>query len=45
MKSDDKKELEILLNIAINQIPSYTNMVNSANWELNSNDYIFGISE
>ena len=43
MEFDDKKELETLLNIVINQIPSYTNMVNSANWDLNSNDCIFGM--
>ena len=43
MEHDDKKELETLLNIVINQIPSYTNMVNSANWEINSNDCIFGM--
>ena len=43
MESEDKKELETLLNIVINQIPSYTNMVNSANWDVNSNDCIFGM--
>ena len=43
MELDDKKELETLLNIVINQIPSYTNMVNSANWDINSNDCIFGM--
>ena len=43
MEFNDKKELETLLNIVINQIPSYTNMVNSANWNLNSNDCIFGM--
>jgi len=43
MELDDKKELETLLNIVINHIPSYTNMVNSANWNLNSNDCIFGM--
>ena len=43
MESNDKKELETLLNIVINQIPFYTNMVNSANWDLNSNDCIFGM--
>ena len=41
--SEDKKELETLLNIVINQIPSYTNMVNSANWDVNSDDCIFGM--
>ncbi len=40
---EDKKELETLLNIVINQIPSYTNMVNSANWDVNSDDCIFGM--
>ena len=41
--SEDKKELQTLLNIVINQIPSYTNMVNSANWDVNSDDCIFGM--
>ncbi len=41
--SEDKKELETLLNIVINQIPSYTNMVNSANWDVNADDCIFGM--
>ena len=41
--SEDKKELETLLNIVINQIPSYTNMVNSANWDVNTDDCIFGM--
>ena len=41
--SVDKKELETLLNIVINQIPSYANMVNSANWDVNSDDCIFGM--
>ncbi len=41
--SEDKNELETLLNIVINQIPSYTNMVNSANWDVNSDDCIFGM--
>jgi len=41
--SEDKKELETLLNIVINQIPSYTNMVNSANWDVRSDDCIFGM--
>ena len=43
MDSEDKKELETLLDIVINQIPSYTNMVNSANWDVNSDDCIFGM--
>ena len=43
MEFDDKKELETLLNIVINQIPSYANMVNSTNWDLNTNDCIFGM--
>ena len=43
MESEDKKELETLLNISINQIPSYTNMVNSAHWDVNSDDCIFGM--
>ena len=40
---EDKKELETLLDIVINQIPSYTNMVNSANWDVNTDDCIFGM--
>ncbi len=40
---EEKKELETLLDIVINQIPSYTNMVNSANWDVNSDDCIFGM--
>ena len=43
MDDEDKKELETLLNIVINQIPSYTNMVNSANWDVSSDDCIFGM--
>lgn len=43
MNPEDKKELETLLSIVINQIPSYTNMINSANWDVNSNDCIFGM--
>ena len=30
---EDKKEIQTLLNIVVNQIPSYTNMVNSEHWE------------
>ncbi len=41
--SEDKKELETLLNIVNNQIPSYLNMVHSANWDVNSDDCIFGM--
>lgn len=41
--SEDRKELEMLLNITINQIPSYVNMVNSENWGVNSDDCIFGM--
>ncbi|MCV0392175.1 MAG: hypothetical protein K5790_02645 [Nitrosopumilus sp.] len=41
--SEDKKELETLLNIVINQIPSYSNMVNSANWDVDIHDCIFGM--
>jgi len=40
---EDRKELEMLLNITLNQIPSYVNMVNSENWDVNSNDCIFGM--
>jgi hypothetical protein len=43
MESEDKKELDTLLSIVINQIPSYTNMVNSTNWDVNSDDCIFGM--
>jgi hypothetical protein len=43
MEPEDKTELETLLNIVINQIPSYTNMVNSAHWDVNSDDCIFGM--
>lgn len=43
MESEDRKELETLLDIVINQIPSYTNMVNSENWDVNSDDCIFGM--
>ena len=43
--SEDKKELETVMSIVINQIPSYTNMVNSSreNWDVNSDDCIFGM--
>lgn len=40
---EDKKEIETLLNIVINQIPSYTNMVNSEHWGVNLDDCIFGM--
>jgi len=40
---EDRKELEMLLNITLNQIPSYVNMVNSENWDVNYNDCIFGM--
>ena len=40
---EDRKELEMLLNITINQIPSYVNMVNTENWDVNSDDCIFGM--
>ncbi|QLH06679.1 hypothetical protein [Nitrosopumilus ureiphilus] len=40
---EDKKEIETLLNIVINQIPSYTNMVNSEHWDMNLDDCIFGM--
>jgi len=43
MEYEDKKELETLLNIVINQIPSYTNMVHSTNWDVNNDDCIFGM--
>ena len=43
--SEDKKELETIMRIVINQIPSYANMVNAArdNWDVNSDDCIFGM--
>ena len=43
--SEDKKELETIMSIVINQIPSYANMVNAArdNWDVNSDDCIFGM--
>ena len=40
---EDRKQLEMLLRITINQIPSYVNMVNSENWDVNSDDCIFGM--
>ena len=41
---EDQKELETILNIAIHQIPSYTNMVNaSVSWDVNADDCIFGM--
>ncbi|MDH3313405.1 MAG: hypothetical protein OEM28_09720 [Nitrosopumilus sp.] len=40
---EDTKEIETLLNIVINQIPSYTNMVNSEHWDVNLDDCIFGM--
>ena len=42
---EDKKELETIMSIVINQIPSYANMVNSerGNWNVNSDDCIFGM--
>ena len=43
MESEDKTELETLLNIVINQIPSYANMVNSENWDVNYDDCILGM--
>ena len=43
--SEDKKELETIMSIVINQIPSYANMVNATrdNWDVNSDDCIFGM--
>jgi len=45
LTSEDQKELETILNIAINQIPSYTNMVNASigDWDVNADDCIFGM--
>ena len=40
---EDKNEIETLLNIVINQIPSYTNMVHSEHWNVNLDDCIFGM--
>jgi len=44
LTSEDQKELEMILSIAIHQIPSYTNMVNaSISWDVNTDDCIFGM--
>jgi len=40
---EDKKEVETLLDVVINQIPSYTNMVNSEHWDVHLDDCIFGM--
>ena len=40
---EDKKEVETLLDVVINQIPSYTNMVNSEHWDVHQDDCIFGM--
>lgn len=40
---EDKKEIETLLDIVINQIPSYVNMVNSEHWDVNLDDCVFGM--
>jgi hypothetical protein len=43
MGIEDKKEIETLMNIVINQIPSYTNMINSEHWDVNLDDCILGM--
>jgi hypothetical protein len=45
LTSEDQKELETILNIAIHQIPSYTNMVNASisSWDVNADGCIFGM--
>jgi len=42
---EDQKELETILSIVINQIPSYTNMVNASigSWDVKPEDCIFGM--
>lgn len=44
--NEDKTELEIILNIVINQIPNYFNLLNSSknDWTIsNVNDCVFGM--
>jgi len=43
MGIEDKEEIETLMDIVINQIPSYVNMVNSENWDVNLADCILGM--
>jgi len=46
LKSEDKMELENLLNIALSQIPKYFNLINSTKekWEIkNIHECIFGM--
>jgi len=45
LTSEDQKELETILSIVIQQIPSYTNMVNASigSWDVNADDCIFGM--
>ena len=40
LTAEDQKELETILSIVINQIPSYTNMVNASigSWDVNADD-------
>jgi len=42
---EDQKELDTILSIVIQQIPSYTNMVNASigSWDVNADDCIFGM--
>ena len=40
---EDKKEIQTLLDIVVNQIPSYVNMVNSEHWDVHLDDCIFGM--
>ena len=44
--TEDKNELENLLNIAISQIPRYFNLINSAkeSWQIKDiNEFVFGM--
>lgn len=44
--TEDKNELENLLNIATSQIPRYFNLINSAkeNWQIKDiNEFVFGM--
>ena len=45
LTSEDQKELETILSVVIQQIPSYTNMVNASinSWDVNADDCIFGM--
>lgn len=44
--TEDKNELENLLNVATSQIPRYFNLINSAkeNWQIKDiNEFVFGM--